>query len=1164
MIFISINFVKKIRLMRKQAFGIVVALLVSILLISGKPSDTDKLWKLYNKYQQEDLPQKADAILDKIIDISKANRLMPDLLKAYGERINTYNWLYDKDEFYAKYSAFLEKELESQKNDTLVAGFIHFYLVNVYADALKHFSPGIWEYDETPEEMRFWPVKQFSDKIFSNTKYILDNAAYFININTQKLSKVILQSDYEYYPSLFDIFTNKISNTLVSSLLNSRFSTYFDNSLIANDTLIASYDLFKHLKITASENNVASFIVKLYQTDLDFAAQSTGCKRFAQVEYDRLSLFSSISSLKNKQKKFIGILKSYLDKYKNAPCEIIYAYYLANAYYNSGYKNSRVKALEIAERYYKKYPKNLFAENLKSLAKEIKDKKQLDISIKNHIVPGRELLATIDYLNVQQIKITSYRISVTDYIKLANYYGDEKNELSQDIIKKRTPVANLTFTLPATSDYFPKTTNILIPPMKKGFYLIKFESDSISNYLTIQVNDISAVRFDENNALLRFYRKSNGSPLKKLKITEVSFNNRSNKVKFSEANQSDVYSKSENYFSYLLVVNNKDSAIFSTPYLYDYQNKPRKQTRSFIYTDRLTYRPGEKIMFAAVRVEGYKGKKKVLTSEEQADVALSSSFGKTLWKTRITPDKNGVIHGEYVLPENLQPGNYILRIAEGSKRIKVEAYKLPKYKLDFDLSQKAKALGDTIEVAGKITTYSGMPVNGTKVVYSVWKKSWPGIKYFWSYYFSPSRYFVKTDTIQAMADGSFNFSFPTEKDTANITYEVTVRTILPSGETEEKTKTFTIRPFPYDFHAITPDIIVSDWNNTISIKKDLNGETAKFPVKLTLYELKSPPAPWLENKLDADTIIYTQEQWYKKTKLYPYPGQKPQILRKVLSTTIESDTFELPNSIKPGYYKVVLEKEFKGETRKTTKTFFVTTSNSTKTFGLSPLHMAIRDTKPVKGCEVKEILLNSAANGMEVNVYLYDGKKLINSSVLKLKGKQVLYKINIPDTVQYNISAVFISYFNGKLIKNSFTLKKYRPSINLQITHINDKTMPGKQERITIKVTDDKNNPAKATLIAGMTDLALEKFGKNYWERTFGCYSPSVYIVEQPQKNDLSSYFWFPQVYRTNFTPRTGTITGYTHIKQFFPRNIRSTIVKSYSHSLVESAEQPVEAAKGI
>ena len=158
-----------------------------------------------------------------------------------------------------------------------------------------------------------------------------------------------------------------------------------------------------------------------------------------------------------------------------------------------------------------------------------------------------------------------------------------------------------------------------------------------------------------------------------------------------------------------------------------------------------------------------------------------------MWKTKISPDKNGIIHGEYFFPDNIQPGTYILQIANGSKRIKIEAYKLPKYKINFALHSEEIIPGDTAKITGKIKTYSGMPVNESKIVYSVWRKKPIPLKSFWQFSFYPQKTFIKTDTTIADANGNFSFSFPTIKDTTRTHYQIIVRCILPSGETEEKT-----------------------------------------------------------------------------------------------------------------------------------------------------------------------------------------------------------------------------------------------------------------------------------------------------------------------------------------------------------------------------------------
>jgi hypothetical protein len=185
--------------MKNKIFRIFTISIIGLFLISGRPTGIDKLWEEYNHYKNDDLPHKADKVLNDIITVAKENGYFDDLIKAYGEKSEIFSILYEYDEFFEKYANFLEHELASNKNDTLTSGFIHYYLANLYYDALNKFKPEIWDYGQTPNEMQFWPIKKYSSLITENIDYIIKNAAYFNKVKTSKLIKVI---DYKRKPYL--------------------------------------------------------------------------------------------------------------------------------------------------------------------------------------------------------------------------------------------------------------------------------------------------------------------------------------------------------------------------------------------------------------------------------------------------------------------------------------------------------------------------------------------------------------------------------------------------------------------------------------------------------------------------------------------------------------------------------------------------------------------------------------------------------------------------------------------------------------------------------------------------------------------------------------------------------------------------------------------------
>jgi uncharacterized protein YfaS (alpha-2-macroglobulin family) len=55
----------------------------------------------------------------------------------------------------------------------------------------------------------------------------------------------------------------------------------------------------------------------------------------------------------------------------------------------------------------------------------------------------------------------------------------------------------------------------------------------------------------------------------------------------------------------------------------------------------------------------------------------------------------------------------------GEAQIQIEEYKRPKFAVSFDTLKNSYALNDEIIVTGKATAYSGAPVGGAVVKYSV-------------------------------------------------------------------------------------------------------------------------------------------------------------------------------------------------------------------------------------------------------------------------------------------------------------------------------------------------------------------------------------------------------------------------------------------------------------
>ncbi|RTZ46300.1 hypothetical protein EJ377_18160 [Chryseobacterium arthrosphaerae] len=69
-------------------------------------------------------------------------------------------------------------------------------------------------------------------------------------------------------------------------------------------------------------------------------------------------------------------------------------------------------------------------------------------------------------------------------------------------------------------------------------------------------------------------------------------------------------------------------------------------------------------------------------------------------------------------------GYYGANSVLGSKYFSVEEYKRPKFEITFDTIRKDYKYGETIELKGKVVTFSGIPLSNTNVNYEIKEKTY--------------------------------------------------------------------------------------------------------------------------------------------------------------------------------------------------------------------------------------------------------------------------------------------------------------------------------------------------------------------------------------------------------------------------------------------------------
>lgn len=211
----------------------------------------------------------------------------------------------------------------------------------------------------------------------------------------------------------------------------------------------------------------------------------------------------------------------------------------------------------------------------------------------------------------------------------------------------------------------------------------------------------------------------------------------------------------------------------------------KEELRGRILSDLSIYRPGDEAQFSLVAYTA-SGKTLRPAADRALRVWLRDANGRNVDSLDVRTDATGRTDGKLSIPRAGLLGNWAI-VAEADGRwissagINVAEYKSPTFLVTIDSSSDSYKAGETLTFNGKAMTYSGMPVQGGKVAYTVrFRPMW------WRASADGAEYGGETAT---GADGSFSISLPTSgvKDTpyARGAYELSVAVTDAAGETQQ-------------------------------------------------------------------------------------------------------------------------------------------------------------------------------------------------------------------------------------------------------------------------------------------------------------------------------------------------------------------------------------------
>lgn len=225
-----------------------------------------------------------------------------------------------------------------------------------------------------------------------------------------------------------------------------------------------------------------------------------------------------------------------------------------------------------------------------------------------------------------------------------------------------------------------------------------------------------------------------------------------------------------------------------------------------IFTDRVLYRPGDTVQWAAAVARQRAGSDSIaVRTKRKVKVTLYDANYQTVDTVGVCTDSLGRVSGNFVVPADRLSGSWRIYVEcdgnSSAKNINVSEFRMPVFEAEFtDVRRDSPAPG-SVTLSGNAKTFSGMPVAGAKVSIEIngmtlWR------------FFSPERVL---GTVECVTDAEGNFSVVADSAMLAAEFDANERytrfsavaTVTSSaGETACATRNFGIGK-PYDIFVET-------------------------------------------------------------------------------------------------------------------------------------------------------------------------------------------------------------------------------------------------------------------------------------------------------------------------------------------------------------------------
>ncbi len=1061
-------------------------------LIFPKGSTYEKEWKKVDSLAKKGLNKSALDVVTGIYDKAKAENNASQFVKAIIHRMKFEQQM----EEYSLVKALNKLNEEAKEAKFPVKPVLHSMIAECY---WQYYQNNRWTfYNRTPttnfenSDITTWDLKTIFDQVIKNYQLSLSASDSLKRTPLNVYDDILVKytNSRKFRPTLYDFLAHRAVDFYMNEEPEITRPAYkFE---INSESYFWNYADFTKIKIESNDTmSLKFYAIKTLQDIVAFHAKDENPQALIDADLKRLRFVKNKSVSEIKDSLFLMALQNLEKQFANNPVAAEINYDIASYYHEKGNKYNpqqseefkwlKKQSLDLCDAVIKKYPNTDGAKNCAVLKSTILAH-NLNFTAEKVVLPAKPSKVLATYKNLKTVYVRIAEMDIDKYNKSIERLWGEK--LIQEYLKLK-PAKEYTVELPDDGDYQTHTTEIKIPELGFGHYVILMGSDKTFSYnenaiayAATWVSNISYVNRRMENGSYDFYvqHRQTGEPLKGA-TAQLYYEKYNYTLRKYEYVKSEKYTADENGYFNVPPIN--DYRNFSIDFTYKYalgpvnisdklqtdngiyqykvyKDEKRKYPRTFFFLDRGIYRPGQTVYFKGIMINTDGESNEIMPNTPTTVTFYDVNYQKVA-DLNLTTNEFGTFNGSFTTPSGVLNGQMSLSNGSGTIYFSVEEYKRPKFEVTFKPVEGSYKLNENIKVNGNAIAYSGAKIDGAEVKYRVVRNaSFPYWWYWWrGYYPTSAQMEIANGTTTSNDTGAFFVNFKAIADASvpksyqpTYTYTIYADVTDINGETHSAQTYVSVAYTALNLNVSIPSLVEKENKKAFAIySTNMSGQFEKASGTVAIYKLKEPEKTYKERAWSKpDKYIISKEEfekafpdeeykdennmykWEKAEKVYEktFNNTSVAVMQKT-GTTITKNTNDSVkitnlNTWKQGVYMMeAVSKDAYGEEVKDIKYFTVCSINGNEVANKINWFMQLTNNAVEPG-EKAKFIIGSALENVKVLYEIEHKGQIVQKEFITINKEQKIIEIPIEEKHRGNLSYHLLFIKNNRSYSQNGTV----------------------------------------------------------------------------------------------------------------------------------------------